>query len=72
MKISRVVIDVIERDTGSLKVIDERSDIGGKTTQGVLRLLTDTMAITRAQQARQMLKKGSEPVVQGGVDNYHC
>ena len=36
MKISRVVIDVIERDTGSLKVIDERSDIGGKTTQGVL------------------------------------
>ena len=31
MKISRVVIDVIERDTGSLKVIDERSDIGGKT-----------------------------------------
>ena len=41
MKISRVVIDVIERDTGSLKVIDERSDIGGKTTQGVLRLLTD-------------------------------
>ena len=28
------------------------------------------MSITRAQQARQMLKKGSEPVVQGGVDNY--
>ena len=29
------------------------------------------MAITRAQQARQMLKKGSiKPVVQGGVDNY--
>ena len=28
------------------------------------------MAITRAQQARQMLKEGSEPVVQGGVDNY--
>ena len=28
------------------------------------------MAITRAQQARQMLKKGSEPVVQGGVENY--
>ena len=28
------------------------------------------MAITRSQQARQMLKKGSEPVVQGGVDNY--
>ena len=29
------------------------------------------MAITRAQQARQMLKKGSkDPVVQGGVDNY--
>lgn len=29
------------------------------------------MAITRAQQVRQMLKKGSKkPVVQGGVDNY--
>ena len=28
------------------------------------------MAITRAQQARQMLKKGSKPIVQGGVDNY--
>ena len=28
------------------------------------------MAITRAQQVRQMLKKGSEPVVQGGVENY--
>ena len=29
------------------------------------------MAITRSQQARQMLKKGtSKPVVQGGVDNY--
>ena len=28
------------------------------------------MAITRAQQARQMYKKGSKPVVQGGVENY--
>ena len=28
------------------------------------------MAITRAQQVRQMLKEGSKPVVQGGVDNY--
>jgi len=29
------------------------------------------MAITRAQQARQMYKEGSKkPVVQGGVDNY--
>ena len=28
------------------------------------------MAINRTQQARQMLKKGSEPVVQGGVENY--
>ena len=29
------------------------------------------MSITRAQQARQMLKKGTEkPVVQGGVENY--
>jgi len=28
------------------------------------------MAINRTQQARQMLKKGTNPVVQGGVDNY--
>ena len=29
------------------------------------------MAITNAQQARQLYKKGSKkPVVQGGVDNY--
>ena len=28
------------------------------------------MAITRAQQARQMLKQGSEPVEQAGVMNY--
>ena len=28
------------------------------------------MAITRSQQARQMLKNGTKPVVQGGVDNY--
>jgi hypothetical protein len=28
------------------------------------------MAITRSKQARQMYKKGSEPVVQGGVENY--
>ena len=28
------------------------------------------MAITRAQQARQMLKKGSEPIEQAGVMNY--
>ena len=41
MKIHQVIIDVIERDSGSLKVNDERSYIGGKTTQGVLRILTD-------------------------------
>ncbi|MQF85766.1 MAG: hypothetical protein FI730_02235 [SAR202 cluster bacterium] len=41
MKISKVIVDIIERDTGSLKVKDERSDIGGKTTQGVLRIITD-------------------------------
>ena len=28
------------------------------------------MAITRSQQARQLYKKGSEPTVQGGVENY--
>ena len=28
------------------------------------------MAITNSQQARQMYKEGSGPVVQGGVDNY--
>ena len=28
------------------------------------------MAITRSQQARQMLKKGTEPIIQGGVKNY--
>jgi hypothetical protein len=28
------------------------------------------MAITKSQQARQMLKNGTKPVVQGGVDNY--
>ena len=41
MKISKVIIDIIERDTGPLKIIDERSDIGGKTTQGILRIITD-------------------------------
>ena len=41
MKISKVIIDIIERDTGPLSVKDERSDIGGRTTQGVLRLITD-------------------------------
>ena len=40
-KISSVIVDVIERDTGSLEVRDERSDIGGKTTQGVLRIRTE-------------------------------
>jgi len=40
MKITEVQIDVIERDTGSLIVKDERSNIGGKTQQGILRLKT--------------------------------
>jgi len=40
-KISGVVIDVIQRNPGFLKVLDERADIGGKTTQGVLRIRTD-------------------------------
>jgi DNA transposition AAA+ family ATPase len=31
----------IRRDTGSLKVQDERSDIGGETIQGILRIQTD-------------------------------
>ena len=35
MKIKKIQIDVIERDTGPLNVKDERSDIGGKTTQGI-------------------------------------
>ena len=30
MKISKVIVDIIERDTGPLNVKDERSDIGGK------------------------------------------
>ena len=41
MKIVKIQIDVIERDVGPLDVKDERSDIGGKTTQGILRLITD-------------------------------
>jgi len=41
MRIEKIQIDVIERDTGPLNVKDERSDIGGKTTQAVLRLITD-------------------------------
>jgi len=41
MKINKIQIDVIERDVGPLDVKDERSDIGGKTTQGILRLVTE-------------------------------
>ena len=42
MKISKVIVDIIERDTGPLNVKDERSDIGGKTTQGILRSVSYT------------------------------
>ena len=52
----------IRRD---VRVIMPSLDLFGETKQN------GTMAITRAQQARQMLKKGTEkPVVQGGVENY--
>jgi len=41
MKITDITIDVIERNTVSVRVQDERSDLGGTTTQGVLRVKTD-------------------------------
>jgi len=41
MKITDITIDVIERSTAPVKVQDERSDLGGTTTQGVLRVKTD-------------------------------
>ena len=41
MKISKVIVDIIEKTAGPLNVKDERSDIGGKTTQGILGLITD-------------------------------
>lgn len=41
MKITDISIDVIERKTASVHVQDERADLGGSTTQGVLRVKTD-------------------------------
>ncbi len=41
MKITDITIDVIERQTASVRVQDERNDLGGTTTQGVLRVQTD-------------------------------
>ena len=41
MKISEIKIDVIEREHKKINVIDERQTLGGKTTQGVLRIITD-------------------------------
>ena len=38
MKISELVIDVIEREAPSVKVQDERTDLGGTTKQGILRI----------------------------------
>ena len=38
MKISELVIDVIERKAPSVRVQDERTDLGGTTKQGVLRI----------------------------------
>ena len=41
MKITDITIDVIERSTASVRVQDERADLGGSTTQGVLRVKTE-------------------------------
>ncbi|MDG0865479.1 enolase C-terminal domain-like protein [Candidatus Lucifugimonas marina] len=41
MKITDISIDVIERATAPVRVQDERADLGGTTTQGVLRVMTD-------------------------------
>ena len=41
MKITDITIDVIERHTPSVRVQDERADLGGTTKQGVLRVQTD-------------------------------
>ena len=41
MKITDISIDVIERKTASVRVQDERADLGGTTTQGVLRVTTE-------------------------------
>tara|TARA_B100001123_G_scaffold451223_1_gene628700 strand:+ start:4451 stop:5566 length:1116 start_codon:yes stop_codon:yes gene_type:complete len=41
MKISEIKIDVIEREHEKINVFDERQTLGGKTTQGILRIITD-------------------------------
>ncbi len=41
MKITEITIDVIERIAPSVHVQDERNDLGGTTTQGVLRVRTE-------------------------------
>jgi L-alanine-DL-glutamate epimerase-like enolase superfamily enzyme len=41
MKITDISIDVIERQTAPVRVQDERADLGGTTTQGVLRVTTE-------------------------------
>ena len=38
MKITDITIAVIERSTAPVRVQDERADLGGTTTQGVLRV----------------------------------
>ena len=41
MKITEITIDVIERTAPAVSVQDERGDLGGTTTQGVLRVRTE-------------------------------
>jgi hypothetical protein len=41
MQIIDITIDVIERSTSAVPVQDTRGDLGGGTTQGVLRVKTD-------------------------------
>ena len=40
-KITDLQIDVIERNPGSVKVQDNRMDLGGEVVQGVLRIKTE-------------------------------
>lgn len=41
MKITDITIDVIKRNASSVPVQDNRGDLGGVTTQGVLRVISD-------------------------------
>jgi L-alanine-DL-glutamate epimerase-like enolase superfamily enzyme len=41
MKITEITIDVIERTAPAVRVQDQRVDVGGTTTQGVLRVRTE-------------------------------